>query len=193
MGWFHGFSAPLWELFAGNALFLGCSLLYLAWWAVSFRPGASGFGPVGGVCLAGAFLTGFAALYLLGRGVAGLAPRSHGVPVHWVLLGAAVSYAVLLVVTAVCFHRPVTSELLIMHIWAAVELSAAAVLGGTGRVAPAGAAALAVLVGAATVAGVICYVAYYHLSSAAGYREGMVPLAVDAAVMAVFLAVQALA
>ena len=37
----------------------------------------------------------------------------------------------------------------------------------------------------------ICYVLYYRLDETAGYRIGMVPLAADAFVMAVILAVLA--
>ena len=85
------------------------------------------------------------------------------------------------------FHRQVTSELIIILIWAALEFSAIAVLYGTGRFGLGGAVTMAVLVGIATIVGVICYVLYYRLEGMSSYRVGMVPLATDAFVMAVFL------
>jgi hypothetical protein len=109
----------------------------------------------------------------------------------FILLGGAALFFVMLPVTVIAFHRAVTSELLIIHVWAALELSAVAVLYGTGRFGAGRAVALAALVGIATIAGLICYVLYYRLDETAGYRIGMVPLIADAFVAAVFLGVLA--
>jgi hypothetical protein len=183
---FHNFTASLWAVFSGNLLLLFCSLFYLIWWIISFRPGSPG-GPVGVFCITAAFITGIAAIALLSAGISSLSHNSKGLPVRSILIGAAVLFIVLLLVTTVVFHRQVTSELIIIHIWAALEISAVAVLYGTGRFGPGRVAALAVLVGIATVVGLICYVLYYHLDGMSSYRVGMVPLATDAFVMAVFL------
>lgn len=187
---FQHFTAPLWEVFTGNLLLLFCSLFYLTWWVVSFRPGSTG-GPAGSFCIAAAFVTGMGAIALLATGISALAPDSKGLRVRFILLGAVVLFVALLLVTSAVFHRQVTSELLIMHIWAALELSAVAVLYGTGRFGAGRTAVLAALVGVATVVGVICYVLYYRLDGTLSYRVGMVPLATDAVVMAVFLSVLA--
>lgn len=189
MGFFHGFTTPLWELFYGNLLLFACSLLYLAWWVLVFRSGTSG-GTAGSVCLAAAFVTGIAAICLMTAAICSLAVRSKGLPVRAILIGAAVLYILLLAVTAMVFRRPVTSELLILHIWAAVELAAVAVLAGTGRFGPERAVPLVILVGAASAVGIVCYVLYYRLGGMAGYWDGMAPLAADALVMAAFLGVQ---
>jgi hypothetical protein len=190
MTFFHSFTAPLWEVFSGNLLLLLCSLFYLIWWVVSFRPNSSG-GPAGGVCITAAFISGVAAIALMSVGISSLSHASKGLPVRFVLIGAAVLFVVLLLVTALVFHRQVTSELIIIHIWAALEFSAVAVLYGTGHFGPGRAAALAALVGLATVVGLISYVLYYRLEGMSGYWDGMVPLATDALVMAVFLGVLA--
>ena len=183
---FRNFTAPLWEIFAGNLLLLFCSLFYLAWWVVSYRPNSSG-----GFYLTAAFITGFAAIALMSVGINSLSQDSKGLPVRFILMGGAALLLVLLPVTAFAFHRIVTSELIIMHIWAALELSAVAVLYGTERFGAGRAATLAALVGIATVAGLICYVLYYRLDETARYWIGMVPLTADAFVMAVFLGVSA--
>jgi hypothetical protein len=80
----------------------------------------------------------------------------------------------------------VTSELLIIHIWVALEFSAIVVLNGTGVFGSGRAVTMAVLVGIATIVGVVCYVLYYRLEGMSSYRVGMVPLATDAFVVAVF-------
>jgi hypothetical protein len=183
---FRDFTAPLWEIFAGNLLLLFCTLFYLAWWVVSYRPNSSG-GPAGGFYLTAAFITGVAAIALMSGGINALSRGSKGLPVMYILLGVAALFFVLLLVTAVTFHRIVTSELILMHVWAALELCAVAVLYGAGRLGAGRAGTLAALVGIATVAGLICYVLYYRLDETASYRAGMVPLSTDAFVMAVFL------
>ena len=187
---FRGFTFPLWEFFAGNLLLLICSLFYLAWWVVSYRPNPTG-GSSGMIFITAAFITGCAALALASAGINTLAEDSSGVPVRFVLAGCAALFFVLLPVTSILFHRPVTSELLIIHVWAALELSAISVLYGAGRFGTGRAAAMAALVGIATVAGLISYVLYYRLGETAQYRIGMVPLATDALVMMIFLALLA--
>lgn len=190
MGCFHNFTAPVWELFAGNFLFLFCSLFYLVWWIVCFRPHVSG-GNSGGIFLVFAFLTGIAALTLMSVGISALAHDSKALPVRFILIGAAVLYLILLPVTAVVFHRQVTSELIIMIVWAALELSVITVLCGTGRFSVGRTLVMAVVIGIATIVGLICYVLYYRLDGAANYIDGMIPLVADAVSMAVFLGIQA--
>jgi hypothetical protein len=190
MSCFHNFTAPLWELFSGNLLFLFCSLFYLVWWIVAFRPNSSG-GSSGGVFIMFAFITGIAALVLMSVGVNALARDSKALPVRFILLGAVALYLILLPVTAVVFHRQVTSELIIMLIWAALELSVITVLYGTGRFGVGRTALAVTIVCIATVIGLICYLLYYRLDGASNYIDGMIPLATDAVVMAAFLGILA--
>ena len=190
MTFFHDFTAPLWEIFTGNLLLLFCSLFYLIWWVVYFRPNSSG-GSAGVFYITAAFITGVAAIALMSGGINSLSQDSKSLPVRFILLGSAALFLVLLLVTAIAFHRIVTSELIIIHIWAALELSVVAVLYGTVRFGPGRAATLAALVGIATVIGLICYVLYYRLDGTASYWNGMVPLMMDAFVMAIFLGVLA--
>ncbi|MBN1532155.1 MAG: hypothetical protein JXA20_05795 [Spirochaetes bacterium] len=183
---FRDFTLPLWKLFAGNLLLLACSLCYLAWWAASFRQNSSG-----GAFIAAAFITGIAAMAAMSNGIASLSRDSGGTAVAYILAGALVLFIILLIITSFAFRRPVTSELLILHLWGALELSAAAVLYGSKRLGTARAAVLVALVAAATVAGLVCYVLYYRVDEAARFRIGMVPLIVDSSVAAVFLGMMA--
>jgi len=186
---FHNFTAPIWEIFAGNVLLLFCSLFYLAWWVIVFRPNASEKSPAGTICITFAFLTGVAAIALMSGGIHALSNRTKGVPVSSVLLGCAALFVLLLLVTTIVFRRPITSELIIIHIWTALELSAVAVLYNAGRFGMGSAVTLAVLAGIATVIGLVTYVLYYRLEGTASYRDGMIPLISDAVVMAVFAGV----
>lgn len=187
---FSNFAGPLRGIFIGNLLLLFCSLLYLAWWVVSFRPNSSG-GLVSGFIsvffITAAFITGVAAIVWMCGGINTLSQDSKSVPVGFILLGGAILVLVVLLVTTFAFHRTVTLELILIHSWAVLELSAVAVLYGTGHFGPRCAVLLAVLVGIATIVGLICYVLYYRLDKTASYWAGIIPLMIDAFVIAVFL------
>ncbi|EGW37166.1 hypothetical protein [Desulfosporosinus sp. OT] len=187
---FDNFTDSIWVIFYGNLLLLFCSLFYLIWWIVSFRPDSPG-GAIGVFSIIAALIAGVVAITLMSTGILSLSFISKGLPVKFILIGGAVLFVVLLLVTNMAFHRIVTSELIIMHIWAALELSAVAVLYGTGRFGSGRATALGALVGIATVVGLICYVLYYRLDGMSSYWDGMVPLITDSFVMAVFLGVLA--
>jgi hypothetical protein len=165
---FDNFTAPLWNIFTGNLLLLFCSLFYLTWWVVTFRPNSSG-GLLGVFGILAALITGVVAINLMSTGIISLSTISKGVPVRFILIGGAVLFVILLLVTTVAFHRIVTSELIIIHFWAALELSAVAVLYGTGRFGAGRAAALGALVGIAFVVGLICYVLYYRLDGMSSF------------------------
>jgi len=191
---FHNFTAPVWQIFAGNLLLLICSLFYLVWWVVCFRPDASGKtagGSAGVIYITAAFITGIAAIVLLSGGINILSKDAKSVPVWLILLSGTVLFVVMILVTTAVYRRPMTSELIIVHIWAVLELCAVVVLYGTGRFGLGRTVLLLTLLGIAFVAGMICYVLYYRLEGTAGYRDGMAPLIIDASVMAVFLGVLA--
>ncbi|HZK88418.1 MAG TPA: hypothetical protein VFC27_04610 [Anaerovoracaceae bacterium] len=187
---FRNFTTPLWEIFTGNLLLLFCSFCYLVWWFVSFNPNSSG-GSAGMFFIAAAFISGIAAIFLTSSGINWLSQDSKSFPVKFILLGSAVVFLILLLVTTIVFHRMVTSELLIIHIWAVLELSMVVVLYGTGHFGFGRVAILSALTGIAFVAGLICYILYYRLDGTASYWDGMIPLIIDAFVMSVFLGVLA--
>jgi len=190
MMFFRNFNAPLWEIFAGNLLLLFCSLFYLAWWAVTFRPDSIG-GSVGVFYIVAAFITGVIAIVLMSGGISSLSQSSESIPVRFILLGAVALFIVLVLVTTMAFHRIVTSELIIILFWAALELSVITVLFGTGRFSSGSAVTLAVLVGIATVVSLICYVLYYRLDETTSYWVGMVPLSAAGLVIAFILGILA--
>jgi hypothetical protein len=192
MTFFRDFTDPLWKIFGGNRLLLATIVFYLAWWVVSFRPNGDGNTAGAGLFIAVAFFAGVAAIALLSLGINSLPQVGKGFPVIYILLGAVALYILLLVVTQIAFQRAVTSELLLITVWAALEWLAIAVLQGGGRFSLGQALTLAALVLLATGIGLICYVLHYRLDEVSRFWNGLIPLIVDAGVEAVFLAVLAL-
>jgi hypothetical protein len=189
---FRNFTAPLWQVFGGNLLMFVTIVFYVTWWAVSFRPDGHGDPAAAGIFLAAAFFSGIAAITLMSFGINSLSQAGKGIPLMYILLGAVALFIILLVVTQIFFQREVTTELLLIIGWAALQGSAIAVLQGSGRFTLAQALTLAVLVLLATGVGMVCYVLHYRLEETARFWNGVIPLVVDEGVVAVFLAVLAL-
>jgi hypothetical protein len=192
MNCFRDFTAPLWEIFVGDLLMFAVIVFYIAWWTISFRPNGDGKTTGAGFLIGIALFAGVAAIALLFIGINALSSIGKGVPVMYILLGAVAVYIILLAVTKIAFQRTVTSELLLIIIWAALEGSALAVLQGSGRFNIGQALTLAALVLLATGVGIVCYVLHYHLDEVSRFWNGLIPLVVDAGVVAVFLAILAL-
>ena len=76
---FRNFTAPLWNIFAGNLLFLICSLFYLVWWVVSYQPNSSN-NSSGGLYITIASITGFSAIFLISVGINSLSQESKRLP-----------------------------------------------------------------------------------------------------------------
>ncbi len=190
---FRNFTVRDWLLFSGNLSMFATSLLYIAWWVAVFRPGAAASRSVSAALLIPAFLTGFAAILLFVFGVRLPFDVRPLVPAGRILIAGLLLYVILLAVSIYAFHRPVTSELFIMILWAAGELCALSALYTAGRFGTPAAVVLKLLVLAATVSGFICYLRYYHLEGTASFVDGLIPLVSDAFVTAVFLVLHAFA
>ncbi len=188
---FSDFTVPLWKIWGGNLLMLVTIAFYIVWWTVSFRPNKSNK-PAGTFFLIAAVLFGVAAIAIVLSGIESLSHAGKRLPVVYILLGAAAFYIVLLAATKLAFQRPVTSELLLITLWAALEGSAIAVVQGSGRFSVGQGLTLAALVVLATGAGLVCYVLHYRLDEVARFWNGLIPLMVDAGVVTVFLAMLAL-
>jgi hypothetical protein len=189
---FRDFNIPLWEIFGGNLLMFATIAFYIAWWTVSFRPNGDGTTTGSGFFIAVALFAGVAAIAIMSLGINSLFQAGKGFPVMYILPGAVAFYIILLAVTKIAFQRIVTSELLLITIWAALEWSAIAVLQGSGRFSMGQALTLAALVLLATGAGIVCYILHYRLDETSRFWNGLIPLIVDAGVVTVFLAMLAL-
>ena len=188
---FRDFTLPYCRIFGGNLLLLITILFYMAWWTVVFRPERTGMARGAGTLIALAVLTGAAAVTIKFSGILLLSDAEAGTQVLYILLGALALYLFLLALTRIVFQRPVTAELLLIILWAGLELSAVAALKGSGRLDTGQSSFLTVLLALATGVGIVCYVLYYRLDEVSGFWNGLIPLIVDAGVVTVFLVVLA--
>ncbi len=176
----------------GELLLVVCSLCYLVWWTITFRP--SGRTPSGGgLFLAGAVLGGLGGLVLLAVGIAVLLPKASTPALVATIVGGVVVGALLFYLTASVAHRQITTELSLIIVWTTAQLAAGITLRTAGVLrAPAGFAWI-VATAIATLIGLACYLIFYRLDPVPAYWVGMVPLAVDGVVAAILAAIAAFA
>ena len=177
-GWGSG---PL-LIVIGEVLLVVCSVSYLVWWSITFRP--SGRTAGGGPFLAGAVLGGVGGLVLLAVGIAALLPQASWPALGATIVGGVLVGALLLYVTSHVFHRPPTTELPLIVVWATMQLAAGITLGTAGVLRTPAASAWIVATVIATLVGLACYLVFYRLDPVPAYWVGMVPLAVDGVVAA---------
>ncbi len=187
MTWFRDFTTPLWEIFGGNLLLLITLIFYIAWWTLEFGPKGKTAGA--GLFMAAAVFVGFTAIAVLALGINALSPTTAGIPVPYILIGAVALYFLLLAVTTTLFHRAHTAELPLIVLWVALEGAAVAVLQGNGRLGTGQTALLIVLIGLATLVGLVCYILHYRFDEPARFWNGLIPLIGDAGMVAAFLAI----
>ncbi|HEY0240216.1 MAG TPA: hypothetical protein VGC37_16395 [Friedmanniella sp.] len=174
----------------GEVLLVVCSLSYLVWWTITFRPSGR-TAPGGGFFLGGAVLGGLGGLVLLAVGIAALLPQASA-PALGATIVAGVLVGVLLVyVTSTVAHRPVTTELPLIVVWATVQLAAGITLRTAGVLGAPAASAWFVATAIATLVGLACYLIFYRLDPVPAYWVGMVPLALDGVVAASLAAIVA--
>jgi hypothetical protein len=192
MSLFRDFTVPVSRIFGGNLLMLIAIGFYIAWWTVTFRPNRTGKTTGTGFFIAPAILIGATAITIKFSGIETLSRAGKGFPVAYILLGAITLYIILLGVTRIVFQRPVTAELLLIIVWAALEGSAIAVLQGSNWFSLGQALTLATLMLLAAGVGIVCYILHYRLDDFLRFWNGLIPLIVDAGVVTLFLAVLAL-
>ena len=180
---FSNFDVSTKQIFWGNILLAVCCAFYRAWWLLAFKPVGAVKGIKTGWLLIPAFAAGLAAVILLLRGIGAAAVTTELFPIRYVLLGGAAAYVILLAATLLLLKRPVTTELFLIVGWAMLALAEVNTLYGTGRFSHGASLALSVVIGAAALVSLVCYVLYYKLDSGAGYLDGMVPLLLAALIM----------
>lgn len=172
------------QIFLGNLLLIVCCVFYLAWWLLAFKPMNPIKGFKTGWLLLPAFAAGLAGVIFAIRGQ-GLSAVYPGLFPHGVLLwGGIAAYVLLMAVTGLALHRPVTTELFLIIGWAMLALAEVSALYGCGSYTHAVAIAFVVICMIGTIISLVCYVLYYNLSAVAGYIDGMMPLLMATLVMA---------
>ena len=172
----------------GESLLVVCSLCYLVWWVLTFRPSGR-TPPGGGLFLAGAVLGGLGGLVLLAVGIVALLPKASWPALGATIVGGVLVGALLLYLTSRVAHRPVTTELPLIVVWATGQLAAGITLRTAGVLSVRAASAWIVATAIATLVGLACYLVFYRLDPIPAYWIGMVPLAVDGVVAATLAAI----
>lgn len=187
MSFLNHFSTNEWKIFIGNALMIATSLFYILWWRASFWNPAAG-----GIFISLAIITGLASVAIIA--VSALEATTRGLSESIIILAALPLYVALFFITTGPLHRPLTSELLIIIVWAVAEFSAVNLLYSCRRFNLAGAIAGTAIVSAAVIAGLVCYVRYYTFpaNSTERFWQGIYPLTIDGGAVAILLIMQAL-
>ena len=187
---FSSFTAKDWLICGGNICMFACSVFYILWWVSANRTGT--YHPDSAPLLFCTIGAGLVSVVLIFCGMNAMPAVKCAVPVWAVCASCAMLYAVLLPVSGAVFHRPATSELLIMVVWLTGELCVIDALNAEGRFGTAVSFALLALVALSFAAGYVCYLKYYHLEGRAMFIDGIIPLACDGAAVFIITAVQLL-
>ena len=171
------------QVLMGNIFLIICSIFYLSWWILAFKPVRPVTGMRSGWLLLPALVFGAAAVISIIRGIQTAQLQQTIIPAGWILPLAAAVYVLLAVITGRFMNRPVTTELILIVAWAALTLAEVNMLYGTGAL-PFGTAcsffAVTVLFSLVSMA---AYILYYNLDPTTGYIDGMIPLILAALMM----------
>ena len=175
------------KILIGNWLMVICSIFYLAWWLIVFKPPAPKGSLVGNILLILAFASGISGLFFTIREMAVPTVEMQNKGINGVLIIACgiVLYMAMLAVTRIVFHRQVTSELFIITGWVVLEAAICNYMYALGAFSVKEAAILAVVVLVAGIISLICYVLYYELPYVKGYIDGCLPLVLVMIVMSI--------
>ncbi|HIZ06746.1 MAG TPA: hypothetical protein IAA08_02280 [Candidatus Eubacterium avistercoris] len=181
------------QMLTGNVLLILCCACYLLWWLIAFRPSGHLDTINTRWILIPAFALGLTSIFVTLYGIRKADIRQILIPKDWILWGGIGAYVVLLIVTYVFFHRPVTTELLLIVGWAMLALAEINALYGMDVFSRKTAVIFCLITAAAVLGSLVCYVLYYRLGNTAGYIDGIVPLVLAAAVFGVLAAAIAVA
>ena len=189
MLFFRDFNGALWELFIGNLMMFIAIVFYIIWWISS--KGAT-LVDDSGVFIFVTLLLGVVAIITTVAGISNLPCSEGGLPVHRIVIGAITVFVITLLVTQTVFNRMMTTELPLIILWTALELSIVAALSNCNRLGNVSIISLAAVTIMAATVGLICYILHYRLDESLRFRNGLIPLIADLSVVAVICAATAL-
>lgn len=164
------------QIFTGNILLIVCCAFYLAWWLLAFKPSHPITGFKTGWLLIPAGIAGLCAVIQALRGILAKTP-SHGLfPGMAVLWGGIILYVILLAITVFLLKRAATTELILIVGWGMLAWAEINALFGFGLFPRGRSIGFIIVMSAAVILALICYVLYYHLGKRAGYIDGVIPL-----------------
>lgn len=170
------------RIIIGQILLIIGLLFYLIWWYRSFRPGTN----VNRVKGINGLLLLVTAAFCIG-GIAGTLtvdiPAPLVVPPFTILTIGIIAYILLLLLTRFCFHRIVTSELMLIVVWTMLEVWAIDVLNAGGALSSTRFAVMGAVIAVAFIVSMVLYVAYYRMEEMKAFYAAMVPLVIGEVTM----------
>lgn len=171
------------ELFGGNILMILCSLFYLAWWIVAFKPTGTANAAKTYILFIFAALSGLAGLFFMIHGINTVKKSTELLPGGKIVLVGLIAYVILFLITYFLLKRQVTTELLLIVGWAVLEISVINVYYGINVLGFKASVLWMIFIGIAVLISMYCYLLYYHMDKETGYIDGMIPLITVAIVM----------
>ncbi len=173
---FSRFDVSVRQLLTGSLMLIACCLFYLAWWFIAFKPTGAIKGFKSGWLLIPAAIFGTAAVVQMVRGC-GLEEHAEALfPQMYALFAGVIAYIVLFVISCIVMKRQVTTELFLIVGWAALSCAELNALFSRAVFTKSAAIACMVLILAAAIVSLVCYLLYYNLDSRTGYIDGAIPL-----------------
>lgn len=171
------------EIITGQLLLSAGALFYTGWWLAAFKPDSA---------RSGGALSALLFFLLAAFGLSGTALTVHGIhglplPSSWpgsgmLFIMALLIYFILLTGSVKLFGRKPTTELILMVLWALMEIMALGALHETGALTGTAYGLTWAAVIAASLIAFAAYMMYYRMDDHTAYITGAIPLLVDGTV-----------
>lgn len=183
---------PVRNIILGQSALIACCVFYLIWWSISFQPGQSvnREGGIRGILLLITAILGLCGIVLSLIGTSnvtispGTAVKINGITI---LAGGIAAYIILLFVTRFLFHRPVTTELVLITGWTMLELCVVSTLNAAQELNNTRFFMMCIVIAAASVISIILYILYYRMKEWHAFYAAMVPLITEGISMGILL------
>jgi hypothetical protein len=168
---------PFLGILAGHLLIVLVGVFWSVYWARDFATEASGAPPPSGLLVLAALVCGFGAFIVIPVSIPALplGAVSMPFPLSSIPLWGTAFFVLWFLASTLLFRRPVTSELLLIPLWALLEAVALYALASSGWLGGRQTALLAALTAVALLAGLVCYILHYRLGEHGRYVNGLVP------------------
>lgn len=176
-------------LITGHIFLIICGAFYLAWWCYAFYPGYRGSRVTGiaGILLLITAITGLAGVSATIMGIMEKGTREQFIPGTFILFGSVSLYILLLIISSRLLHRQVTTELLLIILWTALEISSYQSAYCAEWIEAGMMWFLIILIGVCAVISLYFYLQFYRVNADRGYVYGMIPLILVEICMVIFL------
>ena len=179
-------SLTFWK--AGLLFLCLCCISYIIFWLNGYQPDKAyrRAQPLSITLFIITFILGFAGVYLIAKGFTNESIQTH-IKGSRIVISGILLYVITGFITAHFFHRPVTTELLLITLWAAFMAELINVTGSGQFITGSCVKVSLILLILVYVVCMVLYVMYYRMEPASAYWWAIVPLLAIAADMAVMI------